>query len=114
MKKILIVDDNQISLDLALIVLKDFDCDIAYNGKSAIELYHKNKYDIILMDLKMPIMDGVTVTKIIRKFELENNIKKTKIFALTASNKTFSLSEIFDDFIIKPYNLKELIRKINK
>jgi len=83
------------------------------NGKDAIELFLKNKYNAILMDIKMHTMDGITATKIIREHEKENNLSKTPIFAITATNYKSSY-ELFDDFILKPFNSKELIRKIKK
>lgn len=114
MKKILIVDDDFISCELLKNLLKkEFNYDIVYNGDDAIKLFLKNKYDAILMDIKMPIMNGIESTKIIRKYEKENNIDRTPILVITAISH-ISLDDLFDDVILKPLNYKELITKLKK
>jgi len=114
MKKILIVEDDPTSCELYKAIFKnDFIYNIVNDGKTAIEYFKKNKYGVILMDIRIPIIDGITATKKIRKIELEQNLKKTPIFAITASNKSDS-SIIFDEYILKPLNCKDLIKKINK
>lgn len=82
--KILLVEDNSTNQEIVLGLLENsgIAIDIANNGKEAIELYKTNpsKYELILMDIQMPIMDGITATKIIRKIN-----KKVPIIALTAN-----------------------------
>ena len=82
--KILLVEDNKINQEIILGLLDtdDITIDIANNGEEAISLYHEssNKYDLILMDIQMPIMDGYEATKIIRS---EN--KSIPIIALSAN-----------------------------
>ncbi len=80
--KILLVEDNIINQEIVIGLLEESQIKIctAINGLEAIELYHKNDYDLILMDLQMPIMDGFKATKIIR--EIDKNIP---IIALTAN-----------------------------
>jgi len=79
---ILLVEDNIINQDIIIGLLKQsgINIDIASNGKEAIDLFKKNKYELILMDLQMPIMDGYEATKIIRQ-----NDKDIPIIALTAN-----------------------------
>lgn len=93
-------------------------CDVARNGQEALDkLLTGAKYDLILMDLNMPVLDGVEATKRIRELEGDGMLReKNVIFALTAA----SLSEVkemclkigMDGFLPKPLNLKELKRRI--
>jgi len=79
---ILLVEDNKTNQLVILGLLEDsqMDIDIANNGQEAVDMYNQNKYDLILMDLQMPILDGYEATKIIRETD-----KKIPIIALTAN-----------------------------
>jgi len=83
---ILLVEDSEDNRFLIQAYLKKIVCriDIAENGAIAVEKFKKNKYDIILMDMQMPVMDGYTATREIRKLEKEKGLKHTPIIALTA------------------------------
>ena len=86
--------------------------DTATNGRIAVEKLAQNDYQIVLMDLLMPEMDGYTATENIRKFD-----KRTPIIALTASvlNTQDRVYEVgMNGFVTKPFNPKELFQKINK
>ncbi len=85
-KKILIVDDSEDNRQLIMLYLKKlrYQLDIAENGEEAIEKYKNKKYDLILMDIQMPVMDGYRATAIIRDLEHEHDQKPTPIIALTA------------------------------
>ena len=91
-----------------------FDIDIAANGKIALEYLAKNKYDLILMDLLMPVMNGFEATEMIRK----KMKSKIPIIALTADVTTVDLKKCkalgMNDYISKPINEKELLTKITK
>ncbi len=118
MKKynILIVDDiftNRFLLKEALSEI----CNSIYeavNGKQAIEIFEKEKIDIILMDIEMPIMNGLETTKYIRENYPNDN---TPIFALTAHNPLDFFDNYkdigFDSLIIKPYSIDKIINSIN-
>jgi len=84
----------------------------AANGYEAMKLAEKNQYDLILMDLRMPVMDGIEATKKIRRIE-ENKDYRTPIIALTASaikeEEIRSLEAGMDDFLSKPVDEKKLI-----
>jgi two-component system, sensor histidine kinase len=84
---LLVAEDNPTNKLLIEALLKklQYTFDIASNGIEVIELYKKNKYDLILMDINMPDIDGLSATKQIRNFENLNLIKNIPIIALTAN-----------------------------
>lgn len=90
-------------------------CDVANNGQEALNFLENKQYDLIFMDIQMPILDGVQTTKIIRKSE-ENNNKHTPIIALTAyalkEDKEKFLSAGMDNYISKPFNMNELLKVV--
>ncbi len=115
---ILIVDDSEDNRKLlsSLIVKSGNTCETAENGKEAIDKLIENKYDLIFMDLNMPIMTGDAATRFIRsKLPFPKN--RIKIIAITAHN----YSEFFDDFrdvgfndiINKPYTIQKIKDIIN-
>ncbi len=117
---ILIADDLDSNQLLLMKILADYGkyyVDIVGNGDQVIERLHQNNYDLILMDLKMPKMDGYETTRFIRKSVIEE-IKDIPIIALTANvsplEKEVCLGIGMNDYIAKPFEEKELIRKINK
>ncbi|MCL6479307.1 MAG: response regulator [Peptococcaceae bacterium] len=83
---ILLVEDSPDNCLLIQSFLKKFPygIDIAENGEIAIEKFIAGKYDLVLMDMQMPVMDGYSATRTIRKWESDNNLKATPIVALTA------------------------------
>lgn len=95
-----------------------FCVDIASNGREVIELFKKNKYNLVLMDIQMPEMDGYTATEKIRDIEKINNLSPTPIIAMTAhalkSDKEKCLSCGMNDYISKPIRKKELISLVSK
>ena len=111
--KVLIVDDNLINRKVARGLLKmyAFDLDEAESGQEAIELVHKNRYDIIFMDHMMPVMDGIEAAEIIRKDCGENGTFPA-IIALTANAmegmREQFLANGFQDFIAKPLDRRAL------
>ncbi|WP_229239431.1 response regulator [Emticicia agri] len=112
--KVLLVEDYPINVKIATRFLEKWgmNYDTAANGRIAVEKLAKNDYQIVLMDLLMPEMDGYTATENIRKFD-----KTTPIIALTASvlNTQDRVYEVgMNGFVTKPFNPKELFQKINK
>ena len=112
--KVLVVEDMVLNQLLMKTVLEDFGfgCEIAVNGKVALEKLYENPYDIILMDLQMPEMNGFEATKYIR-----NTIKLTiPIIALTADVTTVDVGKCkqagMDDYVAKPINEKMLYSKM--
>ncbi|WP_103865960.1 response regulator [Aquimarina sp. I32.4] len=113
--KVLIVDDNKLNLLVADKILskEQFDCTTIDNGFDAIDLAKENEYDIILMDINMPRLNGIGTTKRIRKFNTS-----TPIIALTAVDVTQLNRQIvragLNDYILKPYNKNHLLEMIHK
>jgi len=112
--KILVVEDIELNQLLMKTILEDFgfDCDVAADGKIAIDKIQTNSYDIILMDLQMPVMNGFKATEYIR-----NTMNSTiPIIALTADVTTVDLAKCntagMNDYIAKPIDEKLLYNKI--
>ncbi len=84
--RILLVDDSRDNRLLVQAYLRrtPYQIDIAENGEIAVEKFVSGKYDLVLMDMQMPVMDGYTATRKIRKWESENQVDQTPIIALTA------------------------------
>ncbi|WP_233357775.1 response regulator [Haloflavibacter putidus] len=114
-KKILIVEDNALNQKITRKILerKNIVCEIAENGEIAVEKTKKTTYDLILMDVHMPVMDGIEATKIIRK-----NDSSTPIIALTAVSLNEEVDQFlkhgFTDFIPKPYKTELFFEKLFK
>jgi len=113
-KRILLVEDNSLNRLLAHTILTDYGAEIteAENGQEAVDHMRAGGFDIILMDIQMPVMDGMQATRIIRA-EIDRNIP---ILALTA-NAIKSYEQQFldagmNDLISKPYNEINLVRPI--
>jgi len=115
--RLLIAEDNQINVVLAKEFMKQWDveCDVAENGEIALMLVQTNNYDMVLMDLQMPEMDGYQTTTAIRELP-GAKYKNLPIIALTASamldiqDKAFTVG--MNDYVSKPFNPNELHRKI--
>lgn len=113
---ILLAEDNKLNQVVAKRHLQKFDInvDIAENGKMAIDMLKQKKYDMILMDINMPVMDGIEATKQIRQLDIPQH--SIKIAAMTASVLEKDTQKCFeagmDDFISKPFDPEELYYKI--
>jgi signal transduction histidine kinase/CheY-like chemotaxis protein len=112
---LLVAEDNTINQKLIKNILNGFDIvvTIANNGEEAFNYYKREHYDMILMDIQMPIMSGLEATKKILEYEKENNIKHIPIVALTAnvieSDREKYLSSGMDRYLKKPIDVKELL-----
>ncbi|ALM21347.1 hypothetical protein AAT17_08955 [Nonlabens sp. MIC269] len=110
--KILVAEDNKINQMVTRKILEKVgvQCSVVENGALAIDFYKNNPVDLILMDVNMPVMDGITATQNIRK------ISDVPIIALTAVEIEEARERIYssgmNDIIIKPYDIKELKNKI--
>ena len=113
---ILVVDDNEINSLLISEILKDLNInfELAQNGQLAIDKCKEEEFDIILMDINMPILNGIEATYI-----LKNEYKlKTPIIALTANSlegdKEKFINYGMDDYLSKPFNVDKFIDILNK
>ncbi len=117
--KVLLAEDNLINQKVASININKLghDVEFADNGKIALEKFQGAKYDIILMDLQMPIMDGIEATKRIREIEKTNIKQPVKIIAMTASalpeDKYICFEAGMNDYISKPFRREDLSRVFN-
>lgn len=111
----LIVDDEEFNLYLIKNILKKWGVSFteAHNGSEAAELAEKNAYDLILMDIRMPVLDGYEATKLILQHR-----PSTKIIALTATNKLADFEKIqlagMKAFLLKPFAESELLSAVSK
>lgn len=114
-KLVLIVEDNLINQRLIDVILKDMGCKVhlAVHGEEALELISVNHYDLVLMDLQMPVMGGLEATRMIRAQYSHLNIP---IVALTAAamqeDYDNCIESGMDDFITKPINVESFRLKI--
>ena len=121
-KRVLLVEDNAINMEIAHAILEEEHLNIteAKNGKEALEIFQNSKlseYDVIIMDVMMPVMDGLEATKAIRMLERED-AKKIPIIAMTANafeeDRKACLDAGMDEHIGKPIDIPLLKRTITK
>ena len=118
--KILLAEDNKINQKLAFKILSKlgFDVIAVENGKKAIEELNKNDFDLVFMDIQMPIMDGVEATKQIRSGESGEKNQNIPIVAMTAhamkGDREKFLDQGLTDYISKPINIKNLTEILEK
>ena len=117
MFNILVVEDHPNNMELIVEILNNngFIIDMAENGKEAVEKAERKIYDLILMDIELPEMNGIVATKLIKS---KPEYKDKPVIALTAyamkGDKEKFLSEGFDDYISKPIDISEFIKKVEK
>ena len=112
---ILLVEDNLLNQRIVMFSLKKFNHEVtvANNGVEAIEKFQQQKFDAILMDIMMPVMDGLDATVKIREIEATNQVeKRTPIIALTANtmdnDREKCISYGMDEFMAKPFDIEKL------
>ena len=112
--RILVVDDTPDNQNLAkrILELSGYEVDVASGGREGAEAACSNDYDLILMDIQMPVMDGFESTRIIREWEKANHAERTPIIAVTAhalmGYREKCLESDMDDYITKPLTKKHL------
>nr|MBP6311526.1 response regulator [Flavobacteriales bacterium] len=118
--RILLVEDNKLNVMVARVELESaftaVHIDVATNGQHALDLLKVNMYDVILMDVQMPIMDGYEATRAIRKLNGEKS--RIPILAMTANVMQAEVQQCkdagMDGFIPKPFKQEELVEAIRK
>lgn len=113
---VLVVEDNSMNQEYISILLNKWQIpfDIADNGAIAVEKYKSNEFDLVFMDISMPVMDGFEATTLIRQMDK----KQVPIIALTASNilskKEMALESGMTEFLAKPFTPEELSSVLQK
>lgn len=119
-QRALIVEDYEGNIVILSFMMDEIDLnyDIAKNGQEALDLWREKHYDVILMDVQMPVMDGLTATKSIRDMELKNKLPETPIIGMTAhalvEDKEKCIDSGMTDYLSKPLDSDLLKEKIFK
>ena len=114
---VLLVEDNSINQKIVILSLKNKvkNIEVASNGKEALDKFGTAKYDLILMDIQMPVMNGIVATKKIRELESSTNTH-TPIIAITANalsgDKEACLAAGMNEYISKPFQVEILLQKM--
>lgn len=114
-KRVLLVEDNDVNIMVAKRFLEKWHCEIgvAENGLEALDAYERSEYDLILMDLQMPEMDGYEATKELRARGASLPIVALTATALTDFDENFKKTGL-DDFVVKPFHPDALYQKLIK
>ena len=113
MKRVLLVEDDADIVDLLEIHLKDLNCQLskAFDGQYGLNLAIKNEYDLIILDLMLPNLDGMEICRQLRAKEIH-----TPILMLTARSeeidKVMGLESGADDYLTKPFSVREFIARV--
>lgn len=117
---VMLVDDNEVNSKLSEILLKNMGLkvEVAENGQVAVDKYKQNQYDLIFMDIYMPVKDGLTAAKEIVAYEKEMGLHHVPIVALTANVIEDDIEEYIavgmDDFVAKPIIKNKLEAVLNR
>jgi len=117
MVKVLLVEDNPLNMELIIEILQSqgFNVDTAADGEKAVLMADKSTYDIILMDIALPGIDGVETSK---KIKCKPQYKSVPFVALTAfamaGDKERLLNAGFDEYVSKPLEVHEFVKKMEK
>ena len=116
MKKVLVVEDVDFNRDLVVQLLEDkYHVIEAVNGQEGVELAERERPELILMDLSLPVMDGWEAT---RRLKANDDLRSIPVIALTAhamvGDKERALAAGCDDYLVKPLDEDELMAKIEK
>lgn len=119
--KILLAEDNEVNREVTSRRLKSAGHEVTatVDGQAALELWRSKNFDLVLIDLQMPLLDGMSLVKCIRQEEIQSQRRPTKLVALTGMNYTdknnHELKEIgLDDYFLKPIRGADLINKVNQ
>jgi signal transduction histidine kinase/ActR/RegA family two-component response regulator len=115
--RVLVVEDNKVNLYITESMLQAWglQVEVALNGEDAVRMADENNYDLILMDVQMPVMDGLEATRLIRKFR--NRARASvPVVAVTANTSRLAhknlIREGMNDCLVKPFREEQLFRKI--
>ena len=113
-KRVLIAEDSSVIQNLTKKILEqqEFEIESVKNGKEVIEKLESGNYDLILMDINMPILDGMECTKLIRKMD-DPNKSRIPILAITGNAQNYSMADFkavgINEYLQKPLNFDQLV-----
>ena len=113
--RILLAEDNAVNQKLALRLLDQmgYRADVASNGLEAVESVQRQSYDLVLMDVQMPEMDGLDATRAIRKIA---DLQQPRVVAMTANamqgDREMCMAAGMDDYVSKPIRVQELVEAL--
>lgn len=119
-RRVLLVDDNDVNLIVATELLRDLGLDVttARDGQKAVAATEEGHFDVILMDCRMPVMDGYEATRILKSRMVEGSLRHTPIIALTANamkgDREDCLAAGMDDFLAKPIRKRDLVAALDQ
>lgn len=117
-KKVLIAEDSSVIQNLAKKILQfqNYDITAVKNGQQVLDKLEKDHYDVIVMDINMPVMDGMQCAEQIRK--REDDKANTPIIAISGNAKNYSRDDFervgINEYLPKPLNFDELVEKVNQ
>jgi len=115
---VLLVDDHPVNRLVIRLLLEPLGIEVveAVDGSEAVLRFGERAFDAVLMDLQMPVMDGLEATRAIRRLERDTSAPPTRIIVITATvseaNRTASIEAGADDFQTKPVNPERLVRSV--
>ena len=118
--RVLLAEDNPVNQEVARAMLASFGCDVhvAMNGREALDVLQHGKFDIVLMDCQMPVMDGYEATLAIRAHECSGSNGHIPIVAVTANalpeDRDRCIAAGMDDFLAKPFTIDKLQNTIER
>ncbi len=118
--RVLVVDDSMVNIKLITLLLSKYGVDYTYvmNGKDALEVIQRGEVNLVLMDIQMPEMDGLEVSRRVREWEVMEGRASISIVALTANVMDEDLEECkkagMDDYLPKPLQQEELVKMLRK
>jgi CheY-like chemotaxis protein len=113
-KTVLLVEDNAVNAFISAASLESMGVASVHasDGNQAVDLFRQRRFDAVLMDCEMPVMDGFAATRLIREFEASSGRPRTPVIALTANaltgDREHCLQQGMDDYMSKPIELREL------
>ena len=116
-KKVLIAEDSSVIQNLTkkILMIQNYKIESAKNGQQVLEMLEKDHYDIILMDINMPVMDGMQCAKKIRALE-DAEKSKIPIVAITGNARNYSIDDFksvgINEYLQKPLNFDELVETV--
>ncbi len=115
MTKVLVVEDNPLNMELVIEILlgRGFTVHEAYDGEEAIKKAESDDYDLILMDIELPGLDGVEVTKILKTRNEKVPVVALTSYAMKGDRERF-MNAGFDEYLSKPLDISDFLNRLEK